>query len=132
MASRLRRTAKSRKEHGPVSFDEVRELARALPNVEEGTVYGTPALKVGGAMFACLANHKSAEPHTLAVRMDFDQRDEMIAADPDTYYLKDHYVNYPVILVRLTRVHRDALSDLLRTGWTFVSRKKSARKRAHT
>lgn len=104
-----------------ISFDTVREMGLALPDVEEGTVYGSPALKVRGKMFACLAIHRSAAPDSLAIRIDFDQRNELIAADPNTYYLTDHYVNYPVILVRLTRVHHDALRDLLLMAWRFVS-----------
>ena len=104
-----------------ISFDTVREIGLALPDVEEGTVYGSPALKVRGKMFACLAIHRSAEPGSLAVRIDFDQRDELTAADPKTYYLTDHYVNYPIVLVRLSRVHHDALRDLLLMAWRFVS-----------
>jgi len=96
-------------------------MGLALPDVEEGTIYRSPALKVRGKMFACLAIHRSAEPDTLAVRIDFAQRDELIAADPNTYYLTDHYVNYPCVLVRLTRVHPDALRDLLLIGWRFES-----------
>jgi len=103
------------------AFAAVREIGRALPDVEEGTTYGTPALKVNGKMFVCLANHKSAEPDTLVARIGFAQRDEMIATEPDTYYLKDHYVNYPVVLVRLSRVHADALRDLLLMAWRFTS-----------
>jgi hypothetical protein len=104
-----------------ISFDTVREMGLALPDVEEGTVYGSPALMVRGKMFACLPVHRSAEPDSLAIRIDFDQRDELIAADPNTYYLTDHYVNYPVVLVRLTRVHHDALRDLLLMAWRFMS-----------
>jgi hypothetical protein len=104
-----------------ITFDTVREMGLALPNVEEGTVYGSPALKVRGKMFACIAIHRSADPDTLAIRIDFDQRDVLISADPKTYYLTDHYVNHPVVLVRLSRMHPDALRDLLLTGWRFVS-----------
>jgi hypothetical protein len=103
------------------SFDAVRELGLSLPNVEEGTAYGSPALKVRGKMFACIAVHKSAEPDSLVIRVDFDQRDELLAADPKTYYLTDHYVDYPCVVVRLHRVHRDALRDLLGMAWRFVS-----------
>ena len=45
--------------------------------------------------------------------MDRERREELLAADPDTYYLTDHYRNYPWILVRLPIVHADALRDLL-------------------
>jgi hypothetical protein len=104
-----------------IGFDTVKTIGLSLPGVEEGTVYGSPALKVRGKMFACIAIHRSAEPDTLAIRMTFDQRDELIGADPAIYYLTDHYVDYPVVLVRLKQVQRDALRDLLLMGWRFVS-----------
>ena len=107
-----------RKETG---FDVVRKMGLALPEVEEGTTYGSPALNVRGKMFACLAIHRSAEPNTLVVRIDFDHRDELIAGEPKTYYLTDHYVNYPCVLVRLTCIRQDALRDLLLMGWRFIS-----------
>jgi hypothetical protein len=112
------------------NFNQLREIALGFPDVEEGTTYGSPAFKVGGRVFACLATHKSAEPETLVVRMDFEQRDELIAADPDVYYLKDHYVGYPCVLVRLLRVQPDALRDLLGGARRFVIAEKSRGSRA--
>jgi hypothetical protein len=104
-------------------------MARSLPGIEEGTSWGTPALKIDGQMFTCIPIHKSAEPGSLAVRVDFAQRDELLAADPETYYVKEHYVNYPCVLVRLARIHDDALRDLLRMGYEFVRTRKQRRKR---
>jgi hypothetical protein len=66
------------------TFDTVRKIGLALPVVEEGTMYGTPALKLRGKLLACMTSHKSAEPNSLAVRLGFEQRDAMIADDPDT------------------------------------------------
>jgi hypothetical protein len=63
------------------------------------------------------------------VSVDFDQRAELMAAAPDLYYLTDHYVNYPVVLVRLSRIHPDALPDLLDMAWRFVTAKTLAPKR---
>jgi hypothetical protein len=83
-------------------------------------MYGGFALKVRGKMFVCQAMNKAAEPNTLAVRMDFAQRDALLEEDPATYYLKDHYVNYPCVLVRLSRVHPDALRDLVHGAHRFV------------
>lgn len=113
-----------------MTFADARRIGLELPGVEVGSTYGTPALKVHGKMFVCIASHKSAEPNTLAVRMDFAQRDALIAEDPDAYYLKDHYVGYPCVLVRLGRVHPDALRDLVRGAWRFVSA--SARRKKRT
>ena len=114
-----------------IDFEIVRKIGLQLPGVEDGTAYGSPALKVGGKMMVCIPTHKSAEPNSLGVRMDFEQRDALLAEAPDTYYLKDHYVNYPVVLVRLRRIKEDALRDLLRAAWTFVGAKKAAGKRAN-
>ena len=111
-----------------LTFDSVRQIGLALPDVETGTTYGSPALKVRGRMFACMAIHRSAEPGSLALRLAFDQRDELIAAEPSIYYLTDHYIDYPVVLVRLARVSEDALRDLVRMAWTFESTRRPRRR----
>jgi hypothetical protein len=111
------------------SFKAVESIGRTLPDVEVTTTWGQPTLKVDGKMFVCIASHKSAEPNTLVVMMDFADRDALIADDPDTYYLKEHYINYPCVLVRLSRVRADALRDLVTSAYRFVSakaRRKSA------
>jgi hypothetical protein len=115
-----------------VDFDAVRKIGLALPEVEESTMYGAPALKLHGQLLACIPTHRSAEPGSLAVRVDFADRDELIAAAPDIYYVKEHYVEYNAVLVRLSRIDPSALKDLLAMAYKFVSRKASrsaARKR---
>ena len=102
-------------------FDTVRRIALRLPGAEESTMYGSPAIKIRGKLLACLPAHKSAEPGSLVVRIDFDRRAELIAEDPGVYYLTDHYLNYPAVLVRLSRIHPDALRDLLGGAWRFVT-----------
>lgn len=109
-------------------FNTVRTLALALPGVEESTAYGSPALKVHGKLLACIPANKSAEPDSLAVRIDFESRTELLAAAPDIYYLTDHYVDHPIVLVRLSRIHPDALKDLLGMSWRFVTSKPAPRK----
>ena len=103
------------------SFKTVESIARTLPGVEVTTTWGQPTLKVRGKMFVCIASHKSAEPNTLVVMMDFADRDALVEDDPDTYYLKEHYLNYPCVLVRLSRVRADALRDLITGAYRFVS-----------
>jgi hypothetical protein len=112
-----------------IDFDAVREIALALPDVEESTIHGAPSLKVRGRLLTCAAIHRSAEPNTLAVRIDFDQRAELMAAEPSVYYVTDHYVNYPTVLVRLGQIDRNSLRDLLGMAWHFVSSKTKASRR---
>jgi hypothetical protein len=102
-------------------FDAAIAIGRTLPDVEVTTTRDAPAFKVRGKMFACAAINKSAEPNSLVVRMDVAQRDLLIEEDPATYYLTDHYVGYPCVLVRLSRVSPEALRDLLLGAQRFVS-----------
>jgi hypothetical protein len=112
------------------TFKAVESIGRTLPDVEVTTAWGSPALKVRGKMFVCIASNKAAEPNTLVVMMDFADRDALIEDDPGTYYLKDHYLSYPCVLVRLSRVHRDALRDLVIGAHRFMSAKARRKKRS--
>ena len=103
-------------------FDVVLEAARSLPEIERSTAWGAASLKAGGKLLACQAIHTSAEPDSIVVKIPMDQRDELIAAEPDVYYITGHYVNYPSVLVRLPRVSQDALRDLLAIAWQFATR----------
>lgn len=98
-----------------------------MPGVKESTTYGEPALKVRGKLLACIPSHRSAEPDSLAVRVDFDDRAELLATAPDVYYVTDHYVGYNAVLVRLSRVNADVLRDLLGMAYKFVTRDSAKR-----
>jgi hypothetical protein len=65
-----------------INFDTVRKIGLALPGVEESTAYGQPALKIRGKLLACVPANRSAEPASLVVRVDFDDRAELLAAAP--------------------------------------------------
>jgi hypothetical protein len=110
-----------------VGFKAVESIGKTLPDVEVTTAWGSPALKVGGRMFVCLASNKSAEPNTLVAMMDFADRDALIEDDPGVYYLKDHYRGYPCVLARLSRIRPDALRDLVIGAHRFMSAKPRAR-----
>jgi hypothetical protein len=92
-----------------MTFEEVRRMALSLEGVVESTSYGTAAFKVGGKLIARWRD----DLESLVLGTTFEERDEMMAADPETYFITDHYLNYPWVLVRLSRVHADALRDLL-------------------
>jgi hypothetical protein len=103
----------------PLTFKDVRKIALSLENVEEGTSYGTPAFKVDGKLLARLRE----DGESLVVGTTFEEREEMMAAEPETYYITDHYLKYPWVLVRLSRVHSDSLRDLLSRALRLASGK---------
>jgi len=95
------------------SFDAVRAIGRDFPDLQESAMYGSPALKLGKRLVACLPTHRSAEPGTLVLRTDFEQRAALLAEDPETYYVTDHYLSHPLVLVRLARVSHEQLRSLV-------------------
>ena len=99
-------------------------MGRALPDVVESTSYGTPALKVKGKLLVRLKE----DGETLVMRMDFVNRDLLLRAEPDLFFVTDHYLNYPSILLRLTRVSRSRLKELLEDSWRLVTKEKPRRR----
>jgi hypothetical protein len=102
-----------------LNFDTVRELGLALPDVVDGTAYGSTALKLCGKLLACIPTNKSAEPDSIVVRIDLQRRAELVRQQPDVYYITDHYAPHPTVLVRLSRITRAALRELLRDAHRF-------------
>src|SRR5437868_10535175 len=106
---------------GPASFRRVERYGMKMPRVERSTYFGKPALKLDGQMIACMPSHKSAEPDSLVVRVDFLERDLRIANEPDVYYVKPHYVNYPCVLARLSEISDSVLKGLLESAYKYVT-----------
>jgi hypothetical protein len=81
---------------------------------------------------AGLAMHRSAEPETLVVRADPEARQCLLEDAPEIFYLTDYYAPHPVVLVRLPRLDRDALRDVLSVSRRLTlakSRPRTARTR---
>src|SRR5438874_12359674 len=96
-----------------MTFDDVRKIGLKLPGTEESRYFRMPALKVDGEVFVVCTSHPSAEPNSVSVPIGFKRRAELVARDPAVFYLKPHYEPYPVALVRLDCIGRDALRRLL-------------------
>lgn len=103
-----------------VTLDTVRDLALALPGVEEGNSYGTPAFRVHKKFFARMRE----DGETLVVRVDLDEREVLMEANPEVFFVTDHYRGYPLILVRLPAVDPDQLRELLEDSWRRIAPKK--------
>jgi hypothetical protein len=105
---------------GPVTFETVRRIATGLPGVVEGTSYGTPAFRAGKTLFA----RQHQDGASLVIKIEPDQRAMRMRADPETFFITDHYRNYPWMLVRLATVDPDDLRDLLEEAWRLGASQK--------
>ncbi|MEP6787961.1 MAG: MmcQ/YjbR family DNA-binding protein [Acidobacteriota bacterium] len=97
-------------------WDVVREIAFQLPNVEDGMSYGAPALKVKGTLMVRLRDDLNA----IVLKTTFEEREEMMAADPQVYFITDHYLNYEYVLVSLENVTEEALVDMIRRSYNLA------------
>jgi hypothetical protein len=106
-----------------VTLATVRRLALAFPDVEEGTSYGTPGFRVGKKFLARLWE----DGETLVIKCGDDERDFRMKADPDTFFITDHYRGYPTVLVRLSRVTEEDLKAVLEEAWRRQASKRLVR-----
>lgn len=113
---------------GRVTYETVREIALALPGVEEGPCYGTPGLRVRGKLIARLWE----DGETLVLKVGFDAREMLMAANPETFYITDHYVGHPYVLVRLPQVRREQIEHLIEEAWRLNAPKRLVAEREAT
>jgi hypothetical protein len=108
-----------------MTWDDVSRLATAFPRAVEGTSYGTPAFHLGKKFWMRMKE----DGVTLVLRITFDEREILMRAKPKTFFITDHYRDYPAVLVRLEKISEGELKDLLQRSWEFVE---SSRKRSST
>ena len=108
-----------------IGWEDVREIALRLAGVEDGLSYGAPALKVGGKH---LIVRWREDLNAIVVKTTFDEREGLMAEEPDVYFITDHYLNYEWVLVNLATVTRDALEAMI-TRAHLLATTKPARNR---
>jgi hypothetical protein len=59
--------------------------------------------------------------------MDPDERRLRVNADPETYFITDHYRNHPLVLVRLTNIGRTELRRIVEDAWRLSAPKRKTR-----
>jgi hypothetical protein len=96
------------------SWADVVAIGTELPQVEESTWYRTPALKVKGKGFLRLKE----DGESLAVPvLDLEDKEALLRSDPEVFFTTPHYDGHAYVLVRLDRVGRDQLAELVEDAW---------------
>jgi hypothetical protein len=107
-----------------MTFDEVRKIALAWPEVEDGTSYGTPALKVRKRLLVRLREDGDS---MVMPGVPPDERDMMVESQPRVFYFTDHYKDYSMVLIRLSKAARATLEPLLRRRWRTLASQAATR-----
>jgi hypothetical protein len=105
-----------------VTFDDVRKIALAWPEVDDGTSYGTPALKVRKKLLARLREDGDS---LVMPGVPQDERDMLVGRAPKVFFFTDHYRDYPMVLIRLSKAQRTDVEPLLRRHWRTLASKKA-------
>jgi hypothetical protein len=104
-------------------WETVRELARALPEVEESTE-GRRAWRVRGKLFAWEARERDGGG--LAVRVDRNEKEPILESNPAAYFSSPHYQGYPAVQIRLELIDAGELRDRFEDAWLIQAPKRLA------
>ena len=101
-----------------VTPDDVRAIAATLPGVEEGPFFATSAFRLGKKFLARF--YEDGASLVLKVRPDVG--DMLMSSEPGTFYTTDHHRGHPeYVLVRMARVRRDVVAELMEAEWRRVA-----------
>jgi hypothetical protein len=107
------------------TWKDVRRIALALPGAEEATSYGHPCFKLNGRPFV----NRGRVDGAIVTRAPDEERDLLISARPDVYFVTPHYDGWEAVLMRLDAVDEDELAGRIEDSWEFISQKKPVRTR---
>lgn len=110
------------------TWDDVRELALALPETEEATSFGNASWGVKGKGFVWerplgkkdrrdLGDAAPDGPILGASVPDLGAKEALLADDPGVFFTTPHFDGYPAILVRLDRIDVPDLEELVVEAW---------------
>jgi hypothetical protein len=103
------------------SWDDVLQIGARFPEVEPGTSFGNPALKVRGKGMCRMRSN----PDALVVRvLDVEDQLALVRGEPDVYFTTPHYDGWPYVLVRLDAVGPTELAELIEDAWRVMAPKR--------
>ena len=103
-----------------ITFELIKAIASEFPGTEVSTSYGTPAIKVAKKLVLRLHNKEDA---IVMILDSVEEQQDLISADPMTFYITDHYQGYAAVLVRPT-VEESEFRTLFEKSWRRAARKR--------
>jgi hypothetical protein len=121
------------------TWNDVRELALALPEVEEDSGRGTPSWRVRGKLlawerplrradFEALGDAAPDGPILGAHVSDEGVKFALCAEQPEVYFTTPHFNGYPAVLIRLGEISREELRELITEAWLIKAPKRAVKR----
>jgi hypothetical protein len=124
------------------SWDEVEAIASSLPEVDESTSYGNRDWKVRKRTFAWDRPLRKGEVEglggfepegrapsgeILVVRVaDEEAKQALLSSEPEIYFATPHFDGYPAVMIRLERIGREELQEVVTEAWLSRAPKRVA------
>lgn len=105
----------------PITKADLKKIALSFPGAREESSYGQPAFKIEKKFFTRL---RGEDDSIVWIVDSIDERDSLLEMDPKTYFITDHYKNYPSVLVRISQIDKTMLHRMLERRWRAVAPKK--------
>jgi hypothetical protein len=103
-----------------VGEDDVRRVALSLPGVSE-----QPYNRLPGSGCGATFSPAYEQPDAIFVRcVDIAERDGLLSSEPEKFFVTAHYRGYPGMLVRLSAIDIDELTELLTESWRLTAPKR--------
>lgn len=99
---------------GMPDAEDVRRIALSLPDTTEKVAWSMPTFRVAGKMFATLPENETS----IAVRCPKVERDELVLAEPEKFWIAGHEAQFAWVRARLAALEdEDELRDILADSW---------------
>ena len=89
---------------------EARKIMLAIPGTDERLWFREPSVFIHDRFLA--KTHKKEDAVTMQVG-SMEMRDMMLEAEPDLFYITDHYRNFPFVLARLKALTKTSFKAML-------------------
>jgi hypothetical protein len=94
--------------------EDVRRIALSLPDTTEKIAWSMPTFRVAGKMFATLPENETS----IAVRCPREERDELVLAEPEKFWIAGHEAQFAWVRARLGALEdEDELRAVLADSW---------------
>ncbi len=103
-------------------WSDIETFATALGGVEASSSYGEPSLKIGKALLTRL---RISDNSAVLKSVDCDERDNLISAHPDIFFIEDHYLGHDIVLARLDHADLDDVAPYIHRTWTRLAGKRA-------
>ena len=104
---------------------QFRKIALSFPQASEKPSYGKPSIFIAKKFFTRL---REEDDSIVWIVGSMDERDHLLEIDPKTYFITEHYRDYPSVLARTARLSETMLKKMLERRFRAIAPKKLLRK----